>query len=480
MSCESVESKIQNHPCYSEGAHRHYARIHLPVAPACNIQCHYCNRKYDCSNESRPGVTSNQLSPEGALKKVLHVGGQVKQLSVVGIAGPGDALANPKNTFETLRLVRTYAPDLKLCISTNGLRLPEFVDTLIDHGVDHITVTLNAIDPAIGAQIYPWVYDTHTKKRLRGEAGAALLLERQLTGIKMAIKRGMLVKVNSVLIPGVNETHLPAVAARLKQMGVFLHNIMGLLSQPEFGTHYGLTGVPSATAAQVKSAQIACGVDVRQMAHCQQCRADAVGILGEDRSAEFSESSYAKTPIDTLAKSYQESNRAGFQAAIEQFRHHLQAAQTQRDALSSSGETILIAVTAREESTIDWHFGSCDRFDIYEAGDRGVRLFSKRQVASYCSGESSCGTGPIEAIKGALKGVKYLLTARIGTAPREALLKAKITPLEGYADWPVKPALMHCARAHIEGKAFQNTPKEAAQSGQPFTDRALSALALEA
>ena len=33
--------------------------MHVAVAPACNIQCHYCNRKYDCANESRPGVVSS-------------------------------------------------------------------------------------------------------------------------------------------------------------------------------------------------------------------------------------------------------------------------------------------------------------------------------------------------------------------------------------------------------------------------------------
>jgi len=41
------------------------------VAPACNIQCNYCNRKYDCANESRPGVVSEKLTPEQAAKKVL-------------------------------------------------------------------------------------------------------------------------------------------------------------------------------------------------------------------------------------------------------------------------------------------------------------------------------------------------------------------------------------------------------------------------
>ncbi|RKT10390.1 hypothetical protein B0G69_7773 [Paraburkholderia sp. RAU2J] len=63
MSAE-VWEKISNHPCYWEEAHRHYARMHVAVAPACNIQCNYCSRKYDCSNESQPGVVSEKRARE--------------------------------------------------------------------------------------------------------------------------------------------------------------------------------------------------------------------------------------------------------------------------------------------------------------------------------------------------------------------------------------------------------------------------------
>ena len=55
---DHIRAKVQDHPCYSEEAHHYFARMHVAVAPACNIQCNYCNRKYDCSNESRPGVVS--------------------------------------------------------------------------------------------------------------------------------------------------------------------------------------------------------------------------------------------------------------------------------------------------------------------------------------------------------------------------------------------------------------------------------------
>jgi nitrogen fixation protein NifB len=75
-----IWDKVKNHPCYSEEAHHHFARMHVAVAPACNIQCNYCNRKYDCSNESRPGVVSERLTPEQAARKALAVASAIPQM----------------------------------------------------------------------------------------------------------------------------------------------------------------------------------------------------------------------------------------------------------------------------------------------------------------------------------------------------------------------------------------------------------------
>ena len=173
---------MRNHPCYGEDAHHHFARMHVAVAPACNIQCHYCNRKYDCASESRPGVVSERLSPEDAVRKVLAVAAQLPELSVVGIAGPGDALANPEATFATLEGIRRAAPDLMLCVSTNGLALPEHADRLAALGVRHVTVTVNMIEPEVGERIYPWIL--RGERKVRGKEAARILSERQLEGMR--------------------------------------------------------------------------------------------------------------------------------------------------------------------------------------------------------------------------------------------------------------------------------------------------------
>jgi MoaA/NifB/PqqE/SkfB family radical SAM enzyme len=39
-----------HHPFFNEENHRSYARVHIPVAPKCNLQCNFCNRKFDCVN----------------------------------------------------------------------------------------------------------------------------------------------------------------------------------------------------------------------------------------------------------------------------------------------------------------------------------------------------------------------------------------------------------------------------------------------
>ncbi len=452
-----IQAKIHNHPCYSEGAHHHYARIHVAVAPACNIQCNYCNRKYDCSNESRPGVTSERLTPEESVKKVMFVGGEVERMSVLGIAGPGDALANPEKTFETFRMVREKAPDLKLCLSTNGLELPKYIDELVKYNIDHVTVTINTVDTTgeIGSQIYPWIF--YNNKRYYGKEAAQILLERQLEGMKLCAEKGILIKANSVLIPGINDKHLPEVSKKLKEIGVFLHNIMPIISEPEFGTKFGLDGIPSATDQQQMEAQEACGMDMKLMQHCRQCRADAVGLIGEDRGAEFTKARFAEMSFDALEDHYNLEGRQEAQAKIEEFRFFLDQAnervRREKAEMSSDGQTILVAVTTAGEGMINQHFGSVKEFLIYEAGDLGIRFIQHRKVDyEYCAGPD--GVNPIAPILERLKDCKLILTAKIGGCPQNDLAEAGIVADQSYAFEPIEASVLKATRKYF------NLPEE--------------------
>lgn len=275
-----LEEVIRTHPCYCEDAHRSFARMHLPVAPRCNIQCNFCNRRFDCCNESRPGVTSEVLTPEAAADKVAYVKERIPNLSVIGIAGPGDPLAN-EETFRSIELVRERFPDLTLCISTNGLALPDCAERLHGLGVRFVTVTVNALTPETGAEVYGSV--VFGGRRLRGVEGASVLLSRQLEGIERCASLGMAVKVNVVMIPGINDAEIPDLVRKVKSLGAYMVNILPLI--PVEGTRFADRRAPTPQERRVMMDR--CELDARMMRHCRQCRADAIGLLGEDRSPEF-------------------------------------------------------------------------------------------------------------------------------------------------------------------------------------------------
>jgi nitrogen fixation protein NifB len=265
--------RIREHPCFSERACHAFGRAHVPVAPKCNIQCNYCIRDFDCVNESRPGVASKVLSPDEAVDLIRNAMEKFPYIKVIGIAGPGEPLAN-EGTFETLRRLQEEFPNVIKCISTNGLLLPEKIDLLKKYDVGNITVTLNAVDPEIGAKIYEFV--TYKGKKYTGVEGARILLENQLKGIGMAIERHMIVKINTVYIPGINEDHIPEIAKKVGDMGVYNFNLIPLIAQYKFAE------IAPPTPEMKRKMQDECSKYVKQMRHCQRCRSDAIGRLGHD------------------------------------------------------------------------------------------------------------------------------------------------------------------------------------------------------
>ncbi len=424
----SVADKVAHHPCYSPSAHHRYARMHLAVAPACNVQCHYCNRKYDCANESRPGVVSELLKPEQAIRKARAVAAAIPQLSVIGIAGPGDPLANPGRTFDTLEGLRIALPDVKLCVSTNGLALPQAVDHLVALGVDHVTITMNAIDAHVSAQIYDWIY--LDGQRLTGREGAQALIDRQLEGMQKLVEKGVLVKVNSVLIPGINDAHLPEVSEAIRNMGAFLHNIMPLIAKPEHGTYFGINGQREPLPYELDQVRELCGGSIAQMSHCQQCRADAVGMLGEDRSQEFN-----LEQLSPEQEPYEE---------VMQRRTRIQAALSTQGA-SEDEDACLVAVATKDGEVIDQHFGHAQRFQIYAVSCEGAVMVGERHVPLYCKGPADCEEeeqeSTLDRVLSLLGDVEAVFCARLGMAPWQELEKSGIQPVVEYAWQPIREAV---------------------------------------
>jgi nitrogen fixation protein NifB len=266
----------RRHPCFHPEARGRYGRVHLPIAPGCNLRCGYCRRDHDCANECRPGVASRLLRPGEAVAFVTAAIARNPAITVAGIAGPGDAFCDPERTLDVLRRVRAAHPELELCVATNGLGVAEHVPALAEVGVGFVTLTVNAVDPEVGAGLHDDV--SHGGRVWHGVEGAALLIARQLEAIALLHAAGIAVKVNTVVVPGVNDHHVVAVARRLESLGVERMNAIGVIPVP--GTPLASARPPSRT--ELVQLRREAGRHVPQMLHCARCRADAAGLLGAD------------------------------------------------------------------------------------------------------------------------------------------------------------------------------------------------------
>lgn len=376
------------HPCFNKDARHAFGRVHLPVAPKCNIQCNYCNRKYACANENRPGVSTRVLSPGQALYYLKQVMARETNVSVVGIAGPGDAFATPDTTLETLRLVRKEYPSMLSCVATNGLHLAPFIPDLAALQTSHVTITINCVDADIGAPIYAWARDG--KVIYRGRQAAEVLIERQLSAIRELKQANIVVKINSILMPGINDRHMEEIAHTVKAQGADIMNCIPLL--PVEDTPFGNLAEPSKDL--VSQARATCGDILPQMEHCTRCRADAAGLLGNEN--------------DTPSKSL-------LQQAAEQ-------------PLNPAEERPYIAVASLEGVLVNQHLGEANSFFIFNQVEDGYQLMETRPAPPAGGGSTRWNR-----LADTLRDCQALLVASAGKSPYEVLTNRgiRIVMMEG-------------------------------------------------
>lgn len=387
---------LEHHPCFSAGAKHKYGRIHLPVAPKCNMQCNYCNRDFECVNESRPGVTSTVLTPRQAADYLDAVLEKIQNIAVVGIAGPGDPFANGVETMETLRLVRERHPEMMLCLATNGLELAQYVDEIETLEISHVTVTVNAVDPEISRRIYAWA--RVDKRVYRGLDAARIILQKQLEGIAKLKEKGVVVKINTVVIPGINDEHVVEIA---KCMAVLKADIMNCIPL------YHVAGTPFAgltppSGEKIKALREKVKVYLPQMGHCSRCRADAAGLIGEGQSEE----------IRQLLK-----KASGSQVTAER---------------------PYVAVASREGLLVNQHLGEAAELWIFGMGEGNPELVERRFTPSPGDGDNRW-----QAMTGMLHDCNTVLVSGIGPSPQQVLERAhiRIVVMEGLVQEGVEAVL---------------------------------------
>lgn len=372
------------HPCFDQEASHSHARIHLPVAPKCNIQCNYCNRKYDCVNESRPGVTSSVLSPMQAVFYLSALSDRIENISVIGIAGPGDPFANPVETLGTIRLIKEQYPEKLFCLSTNGINLKPYIDEISELGVSHVTITINAVDIEILSKIYSWVRSE--QKVYRGKEAAQVLLDKQLECIPLLKAKGITVKINTIILPGINDDHIAEVAKVVAALGADVMNCIPVI--PNKDTLFEEMEEPS--KQMIFKVRTLAKEQIPMMNHCSRCRADAAGLLGKDNTEVYGLlQEYASKPINP------------------------------------SEDRPYIAVATREGLLVNMHLGEAESLYIFRQTPKGFHFVEERKTPNAGSGDFRW-----MELASILKDCRAILAGGAGSSPLNILQNAGIRVIQ--------------------------------------------------
>jgi len=228
-------------PCVGNAcqASEHDLRVHLPVAGRCNARV---------INGAGPCVCPT-LSPTDALAFLQRVTDEAKgrAIAMVAVCGPGDPLATPEETLTALRLVRQTYPALPICLGVNGLGGAAVATELAAIGLDHVTLYVNAVDPAVAADLYQWIRPG--KRTLPAQEAAAFLVAEQREALCAFKAAGLAVKVDITVFPGLNDAHVLDIAKTVAELGADCLEITPCAPVPASETAPGIDA-PSAESLE--------------------------------------------------------------------------------------------------------------------------------------------------------------------------------------------------------------------------------------
>lgn len=166
---------------------RTFKTLRVSLLNTCNLACVYCCFGNEDSKENYRSGKNQALEADELLKLIAKLHERL-DLSVVRLTG-GEPLLY-KELPELVRGIRDLGiHNLKL--TTNGLLLEKMAPALQAAGISSINVSLDAIDP----EVY------HLMSRRYD-------LARTLRGIEAAQRLGMEVKINSVVMKGLNDSQI--------------------------------------------------------------------------------------------------------------------------------------------------------------------------------------------------------------------------------------------------------------------------------
>ena len=192
---------------------REISYLRLSVTELCNLRCRYCMPEDGvCKKRHEDMLTREEMLD--AVKAAAELG--IRKVRITG----GEPLVK-RDILSICRGVARTEGIEEVCITTNGLLLPELAKPLREAGVSRVNISLDTLDEK------KYAYITR-----RGSLAGAV------AGIKAALDAGFdMVKINAVLIGGFNDDEIPALAELTRRYPLDLRfiELMPMLDSREFG-----------------------------------------------------------------------------------------------------------------------------------------------------------------------------------------------------------------------------------------------------
>ena len=241
----------------------------------------------------------------------------------------------------------------------------------------------------------------------------------QKAGIAAVAAAGITVKINTILVPGVNEGEVEPIARACAELGAGFMNLIPLL--PVKGTPFESAGEPPRSL--MTSLRTAAAGHLAQLSHCKRCRADAAGLLGRDLSqTELAGSGVSEGQSSSATTLQGQSSAAepvqGQSSSAEPARGQSSEGQSSASGTAAPRKrSFLAAVASREGLLVNQHLGEAERLFVFRVeGDGSCGTEDIRPLPA-----EGGGTERWEAVADSLADCEALLVAGIGAPPRRVL-----------------------------------------------------------
>lgn len=167
---------------------REITYLRISVTELCNLRCRYCMPE--------EGVVKKQHSDMLTEDEMILAVEAAASLGIKKVRLTGGEPLVKRNILSICRRISAVKGIEEVCITTNGLLLPELADSLREAGVTRVNLSLDTLDPEKYAHI------TRT-----GE------LDQFFRGFHAALEAGFTkIKINAVLIGGWNDNEIADLA----------------------------------------------------------------------------------------------------------------------------------------------------------------------------------------------------------------------------------------------------------------------------